>query len=298
MNKEKMKGIAIGLILCVLLATSGMAIANSTAETKQLTYGINVVVNGVQAQFADDMRPFTVDNRTFLSLRAISEMLSLPVEYYSSTNTVYIGDRNPPAGLEISLSPPTNLQWSETEPGTFHWDTVPGVTHYQMYLFRDNQKVSDVEGTESVFTMDVDTPGKIILDGELDTGAYTFMVRSGYHYSNTRIYSDWSDLSPVYYYVKPSTSLPTPKGLSWDLDDRSTLLWTPVSGARIYMFEVSRDGVPDIGTSAALAPLSSLDFSEFLPDIEYQVRIKALSSDIEVACNSEWSEWSPKTKLQ
>jgi len=43
----------------------------STSVDRRITYGINAVIDGMQAEFAADMRPFTMDNRTFLSLRAM-----------------------------------------------------------------------------------------------------------------------------------------------------------------------------------------------------------------------------------
>lgn len=336
MNKEKMKGIVIGLTLSILLFTSVMAIASG---------------NGAQGQFTGDMPPLTV------GIGTMTEMLDLPVDddsnnsntvcvdssdsldysssagfvddmdpldhdsYDSSTvyvdsssshvndshadfaddmdtlehdlnaHTTYVSDSNP----QEWLAPPSNIRWSATEPGVVVWDEVSNATHYEMHLFHNDTLVHIHEGTASVFSSKFGSPGDIILNGDLETGAYTFVVRSGYHTDNTRLYGDWSELSPVYYYDRPSDSLPAPQNLSWDLDDPSSLTWTSAPGTRTYSFEVSKNGITEFGTSYVPAPLSSYNFWTFEPGIEYQVRIRAYSSDIGVAGNSEWS---PITQLR
>jgi len=42
-------------------------------------------------QFDEDMRPFVMEGRTFLSVRALSEALALPVDFDPRTNIVYLG---------------------------------------------------------------------------------------------------------------------------------------------------------------------------------------------------------------
>jgi len=52
---------------------------------------INVVVNDRRQIFSADMRPFIYGDRTFLSIRAVSEALDIPVVWDEDTNTVYVG---------------------------------------------------------------------------------------------------------------------------------------------------------------------------------------------------------------
>ena len=47
MNKERFKGLVMGFVLCAALSTSVIVAANSSTVTRQITYGVNVVVNGV-----------------------------------------------------------------------------------------------------------------------------------------------------------------------------------------------------------------------------------------------------------
>ena len=63
MNKKRINKIAIGFIVtCTMIFASVIAVAANL----QATHGINVVLNGQQMQFADDMQPFTMEGRTFL----------------------------------------------------------------------------------------------------------------------------------------------------------------------------------------------------------------------------------------
>ncbi|MCL2171171.1 MAG: stalk domain-containing protein [Defluviitaleaceae bacterium] len=92
MNKERIKGIAAGFILGAILSASVVAASTQTV-TRQITYGVGVNLNGQQMHFAYDMRPFVMEGRTFLSVRAIAEALGLPVDFDPATNTAYLGDR-------------------------------------------------------------------------------------------------------------------------------------------------------------------------------------------------------------
>ena len=105
MNKERIKGIVIGFILCAILSAGVAATANTTV-TRQITYGINVILNGQQMQFAEDSRPFVMDNRTFLPLRAMSEMLGFPVDFDPATNTAIVGNRNQGVRTPLNTAAP------------------------------------------------------------------------------------------------------------------------------------------------------------------------------------------------
>jgi len=93
MNKERIKGIIIGFILCAIFSTSVMVVASSQTVTREITYGINVMLNGEIVQFDYDSRPFTMGGRTFLPLRTLAELLGMPVDFDPATNTAIVGDR-------------------------------------------------------------------------------------------------------------------------------------------------------------------------------------------------------------
>jgi len=83
----------MGVVVCVIFSITVMATANVTV-TRQVTYGVNVVYNGQAMQFLEESRPFIMDGRTFLPLRAISDVMGYPIEFESSSNTVFIGNRH------------------------------------------------------------------------------------------------------------------------------------------------------------------------------------------------------------
>ena len=95
--RKTIKGFIIGFIVCGFLSTTVAFAAGGVM--KEIFFGINVVVDGQTARFPDDMRPFIMDGRTFLPLRAISELLGKPVDYDASTNTAYVGRR-----MDVSIS--------------------------------------------------------------------------------------------------------------------------------------------------------------------------------------------------
>ena len=81
MNKERFTGIIIGFILFAVLSASVMAAASTQTVTKQITYGVNINLNGRLMQLAEDSQPFIMDGRTFLPLRAIAEAVDLSVDF-------------------------------------------------------------------------------------------------------------------------------------------------------------------------------------------------------------------------
>ena len=93
MKKERLKGFVAGILLMAMLS-SVLVFANS-GIMREVHYGINVVLNGRAVEFEEDSRPFVIDGRTFLPLRAMAELLGLPVEFDAETNTAYVGYANP-----------------------------------------------------------------------------------------------------------------------------------------------------------------------------------------------------------
>jgi len=139
MNKERIKGIVIGFILCLTLSTTVMVVANTQSVTRQVTYGVRVNLNGQYLHFTDDMRPFVMEGRTFLSVRGISETLDLPVDFDANSNTVYLGNRF--AGLRRPLTEAapmfgsSNGEWWSTVQ-TVGSVTMGGNTHPNAVTYR------------------------------------------------------------------------------------------------------------------------------------------------------------------
>jgi hypothetical protein len=154
MNKERIKGIVIGFILCLTLSATVLAVSAQTV-TRQVTYGVRVNLNGQLLHFADDMRPFVTDGRTFLPVRAISETLELPVDFDASTNTVYLGNRFAGQRLPLNTAAPFfdsggGSSWHTIRPsaGASIASSVQlgGETHHNAIIYRDT-------GGTPVFTL-------------------------------------------------------------------------------------------------------------------------------------------------
>jgi len=90
--KQRMQGMVMGVLLTVLLLSATMVYANNRV-TREITYGINVMLNGEMVQFDYDSRPFVMDGRTFLPLRTMAELVELPVDFDPGTNTAIVGRR-------------------------------------------------------------------------------------------------------------------------------------------------------------------------------------------------------------
>jgi hypothetical protein len=118
MSKERIKGIAIGFIICSMLSASIMVAANSTV-TRQITYGIGVMLNGERVQFDEDSKPFVMNGRTFLPLRTLAELLDIPVNFDSATNTAILGRVETRKGTPVSElffdSSATNVSWGSSK---------------------------------------------------------------------------------------------------------------------------------------------------------------------------------------
>jgi len=68
-NFTRAKWFVAGVLATLML--SGTALLASPA-IREVVFGVNVAINGEAIQFEDDMRPFIMDGRTFLPVRAIA----------------------------------------------------------------------------------------------------------------------------------------------------------------------------------------------------------------------------------
>ncbi|MCL2375883.1 MAG: copper amine oxidase N-terminal domain-containing protein [Defluviitaleaceae bacterium] len=89
MKKEHLKGFVAGVLLMVML--SATLVFASPGISREIHYGISIVLNGRTVQFDEDSQPFIMDDRTFLPLRTMADLLGLPVDFNPDTNTAYLG---------------------------------------------------------------------------------------------------------------------------------------------------------------------------------------------------------------
>ena len=126
LKRLQAKGFVGGFLLATMLA-SVVAVANTQTVTREITYGVNVMLHGQMVDFDNDSRPFVMDGRTFLPLRTLADMIDLPVDFDPATNTAILGTYTP----TVSTSPgDVDIATSN------HWDTVTGLWYFTS--FTDN----------------------------------------------------------------------------------------------------------------------------------------------------------------
>ncbi|MCL2839229.1 MAG: copper amine oxidase N-terminal domain-containing protein [Defluviitaleaceae bacterium] len=92
--KQQLQGIVTGFLVALLVLSTANVLAITT-RTIEITYGVNVVVDGIPQHFQEDSIPFQSDGRTFLSVRGIAESLGLDVSWDGATSTVFISSSAP-----------------------------------------------------------------------------------------------------------------------------------------------------------------------------------------------------------
>ena len=97
---EKLKGFVAGFVFAIVLSAMTLTVFAGT-NIRELIFGVNISVGGVVQEFPADQQPFIIDNRVFLSIRGISELLGVPIYFDEETNTVHIGGRPFPADMLV-----------------------------------------------------------------------------------------------------------------------------------------------------------------------------------------------------
>jgi hypothetical protein len=109
--KQRFQGIVMGFLMATLLLGTVNVLAST--RTINVTYGINVVVDGIRQVFSDDMMPFTSEGRTFLPVRGIADALGLDASWDGTTSTVYINSGTPNNYIPMPMPEPTPIPTPE-----------------------------------------------------------------------------------------------------------------------------------------------------------------------------------------
>ena len=125
--KQRIQGVIIGVLVTSLLFGGVTVFANVT-RIIHATYGVSVVVNGVQQHFAEDSMPFVADGRTFLPVRGIADALGVDVTWNPTTQTVHLDN---PVNIDTSWTTPTQT------PAPTPTQTSPPVVVTPTYLESD-----------------------------------------------------------------------------------------------------------------------------------------------------------------
>ena len=94
--KERLKGLLLGIIIGVMIATTSVIASNGTIQ-KILNYNnIKITMNGQEVKPTDAngnyVEPFIIDGTTYLPVRGIANALGLYVDWDSKTNTVKLSE--------------------------------------------------------------------------------------------------------------------------------------------------------------------------------------------------------------
>jgi len=101
LKKLQTKGFVAGFLVTTMLSVA-LVMPNAATITQQITYGIRVMLNGNVVNFPDDSRPFVMEGRTFLPLRALAELLDLPVDFDPNANMAILGQATTRPGTPVS----------------------------------------------------------------------------------------------------------------------------------------------------------------------------------------------------
>ncbi|MCM1325155.1 MAG: LysM peptidoglycan-binding domain-containing protein [Bacteroidales bacterium] len=184
------------------------------------------------------------------------------------------------------LDVPTGLQWDKD--GTMTWNEVADAhKHYELELYRDGEKIRTTNCGASLNAITYD-----LID---ESGAYQFRVKSTALYDRDNYEdSEFSDLSPVYTYVKPDAVLGTPT-CWWSETNPRTICWSAVEGADEYSV-IFHDGPNSrtwqyVSSSRLSADVTSY-IEKYVNDDEkiYWFTIRAISGDIEKVVSGVESE--------
>ena len=114
--KKTIKFYAAGLLTGILLFGTTMTFANTGGVIRELFFGVNVLVDGIPQQFADDMRPFITQGRTYLPVRGIADVLGVDVNWDGSTRTVFLTTPPTPTPMLPPTPAPVPVPTPEPDP--------------------------------------------------------------------------------------------------------------------------------------------------------------------------------------
>jgi hypothetical protein len=92
----QVKGFVVGMMAMFLLMGT---VAMASPVTREVIFGVGVSFNGAPVNFEYDMRPFVMDGRTFLPVRAVANLFGAEIDFNAATNTVILTSGDVPAPI-------------------------------------------------------------------------------------------------------------------------------------------------------------------------------------------------------
>ncbi|MCL2456461.1 MAG: copper amine oxidase N-terminal domain-containing protein [Defluviitaleaceae bacterium] len=87
--KNKIKGFVAGLIFSALVGT----VAFASPAMREIFFNVNVNFNGARVNFSEDSQPFTMNDRVFLPVRAVAELVGLDVDFFDGVVNLYTNEK-------------------------------------------------------------------------------------------------------------------------------------------------------------------------------------------------------------
>jgi hypothetical protein len=113
MKRAAIKGYVAGIVTMLLLSGT---VLMASPEARQIVFGVGVSIDGVAVDFDEDMRPFIMDDRTFLPVRAIADIAGFGVDFDLDTNTVLLTTGDGPAAVQRPITQDLVGEWVWTQP--------------------------------------------------------------------------------------------------------------------------------------------------------------------------------------
>ncbi|MCL2415520.1 MAG: NPCBM/NEW2 domain-containing protein [Defluviitaleaceae bacterium] len=90
-----LKGFAAGFLACGMLSFAVLVFASSELGVwREIFYGVRITLNGEAMRLEGDNRPFIMNGRTFLPIRAFADALDIDIEWDGNNATVYMNTNN------------------------------------------------------------------------------------------------------------------------------------------------------------------------------------------------------------
>ena len=114
-KKRLLSGVLTCALVCSSMFVGAFAASNVEEISALLNYGITIKYNGMAQEFTDAtgarVYPISFNGTTYLPVRAVSNLVNLPVEWSSEENTVYLGKTGGPIDVTTLPTQTTKYSW-------------------------------------------------------------------------------------------------------------------------------------------------------------------------------------------
>lgn len=116
--KKMLKVLVVGATICASMAVGAIAASKQEEIKAYMDYGITIKLDGQVKTLTNGngerQYPIRYKGTTYVPLRAVSQLVGLPVNWDGATETVLLGDNNPNLKLnlvEYAASKATGANW-------------------------------------------------------------------------------------------------------------------------------------------------------------------------------------------